>query len=839
MYNIPINHPSTTVADTILPAVNLEAPANNTLNATNSTPLFYFNTTDNLDTALECTLWLNDTSVGTAAAYGTNTSVTNGTSATIKANVSLSNNDYYWWVNCTDGTNTNVSVSYNISMAVDNPNVTTLLPAAGSVFNVSNVFEISANITDLQKINTAIANVSYPNGTLREFTLSNGSNYPDKFNVSFTTTLAGNYTTYFFANDSEGNINNTPSTTFDIDYNFTFINITSIYGYANGTRTNLFFNGSDSTNYLRLRSPSANGSFLSQIFDVVVNGTFNNISWVSSAYGESPSNRETETKFANGNLNMSGNMILYHFNNDSGFGENRSLVYDFSGNNWNGTWSGSGASNGTPRLGSFSGEFKGGTEYAYTANMNTEFVGQNLTVLAWVMTDNAAPSDNKLIFGRQQSVSEKQFQGGIDTDGTIVFSTFTTCSTGTNLNSREVLKVGEWYHVAFLLNHSVEKKIYINGEENNSATSGPLTLESCGAQPTAIGANVRNPETTSWDGLIDEVAIFNRTLSPQEIKDHYRRGAMRLNITVRSCNDAACSGESFTDINDTSPQQLSTDYSIADNQWFQYNVSFETFNRTLTPELYNISILYENSSAANTLPTSPILLLLANNSYTTNRTPGFLWNNSNDSDGDTLTYNLVIDDNSAFNNPEVNVTQIAQGTLNTSYDITTELNVDTTYYWKVAANDSTGYGAWSNTSNFTVQSYLLITLTTSSVAFGSVAINDRNDTTDNAPPPFTAINNGNIIANVTITATSYFSSASFPGDAYQFKIRANESSSFDTTNSNTSFINMSSSYTGYHVRGLKWQDVNDDFLVDLNITVPSAEPPGAKSSTVTFTMEGG
>ena len=231
--------------------------------------------------------------------------------------------------------------------------------------------------------------------------------------------------------------------------------------------------------------------------------------------------------------------------------------------------------------------------------------------------------------------------------------------------------------------------------------------------------------------------------------------------------------------------------------------------------------------------------MLTNNSYTTNRTPGFLWNNSNDSDGDTLTYNLVIDDNSAFNNPEVNVTQIAQGTLNTSYDITTELNVDTTYYWKVAANDSTGYGAWSNTSNFTVQSYLLITLTTSSVAFGSVAINDRNDTTDNAPPPFTAINNGNIIANVTITATSYFSSASFPGDAYQFKIRANESSSFDTTNSNTSFINMSSSYTGYHVRGLKWQDVNDDFLVDLNITVPSAEPPGAKSSTVTFTMEGG
>ncbi|MFH1276584.1 MAG: hypothetical protein ABIH82_05730, partial [Candidatus Woesearchaeota archaeon] len=195
--------------------------------------------------------------------------------------------------------------------------------------------------------------------------------------------------------------------------------------------------------------------------------------------------------------------------------------------------------------------------------------------------------------------------------------------------------------------------------------------------------------------------------------------------------------------------------------------------------------------------------------------------------------------NPTFNNPEVNVTSISPDTEdNTTYAIVTELNVDTNYYWKVAANDSTEYGAWSNTSNFTVFSYLLITLTTDTVAFGSTATNESNDTTDNSPFPFTAVNNGNIMANVTITATSYFSSATFPSNAYQFKIRANESSSFNSAGSNMTFINMTNSYTGYHVDNLDWRDVNDDFLVDLNITVPISEPPGAKSSTITFTIEG-
>ncbi|MBI2111937.1 LamG domain-containing protein, partial [Candidatus Woesearchaeota archaeon] len=1333
-------------------------------------------------------------------------------------NFSVSNNQYfqYSFDFGTSGASYspmlyNVTVDYTaFGTEANNPNVTNLLPAANTIFNASNIIEIAANTSDQSKITSVSASVMYPNGTAVQYTLLNDTTHADKWNTSFNSTLSGNYSIIFTATDKWANINGSTSTVFDIDYNFTFINSIA-YGWANGTRNNLFYNGTST--HLRLNNLRNNASFLSQIFDVSASQTWNNISWKHSALGELPSNQKNEISsndYASGNINMTGNVLLFHFNNDTSVGENKSHVYDHSGQGNNGTWNGSGIRNGDPRLGAFSGEFDGG-DYI-DLNPSNRLSDTNVVIALWVKPDDIIT--NRYVTGGASgaTANKRALIIGYQDNNFNIFNNG-VYPTGTAADTQIPATQDQWQHIIYASDGS---RVYgykngvllVDVSANLNVDDGNMTDYNIGST-SAGGAN--------FNGSIDEFAIWNRSLSATEIKNIYLRGATRLNLSVRSCNDAACSGESFTDINDTSPQYLSN-YSISDNRWFQYNVSFETFNETVTPELYNVTInhtsavaagdstkplvnttipsvnsvynitntieigvnatdetamsrvfanvtypngtiyqltlsnktnfdnkyntsitldlltglynityiandssnninssttsnftvkvgcatiassgtitmdqnvastgtcftitssnvnlncagnlinystdatlgygitintglnqvnishcnitegnintnsknsinvgpglsastfynntirtigngsqgiagtglstmnistntitatgdntvgivflgggtnnierntirltgndsdnsgddnfalilfsntastsnsntlessgktggviilqdtnssnssndviqnspvgmtlytafsniinglqlnnvtdtglliigsnsntlnntlvntsidsgsdgtniiqdsnnniiqnsnfyaptvnlvilgisngpsgniikdnnfnsatigidiinsgatvrnntylnnnftgaiggiitdndisgndtlVYNNSfgeviwtnftfrnnltfktnngnfvfgneiyignntmafntshisdgfinssanitlagiglsavnrimkvsnyttssadiqvhgsdciaagtcwklsysggtlvfnttgfssfsanesTGVNTLPTSPILLLLANNSYTTNRTPSFTWNNSTDPDGDALMYNLVIDDNSAFNNPEVNVTKINPTSgQNTTYAITTELNVDTTYYWKVAANDSNGYGSWSNTSNFTVQSYLLITLTTNSVAFGSMAINDKNDTTDNAPPPFTAINNGNIIANVTITATSYFSSASFPGNAYQFKIRANESSSFDTANSNLSFINMSSSYTGYHVRGLNWQDVNDDFLVDLNVTVPSSEPPGAKSSTVTFTMEGG
>ena len=60
-----------------------------------------------------------------------------------------------------------------------------------------------------------IANITYPSGTVNQLTLLNSSDFPNKFNISFTIpALAGTYNITFIANDSSNNINASETTSF-------------------------------------------------------------------------------------------------------------------------------------------------------------------------------------------------------------------------------------------------------------------------------------------------------------------------------------------------------------------------------------------------------------------------------------------------------------------------------------------------------------------------------------------------------------------------------------------------------------------------------------------------
>ncbi|MBI2668584.1 right-handed parallel beta-helix repeat-containing protein [Candidatus Woesearchaeota archaeon] len=242
---------------------------------------------------------------------------------------------------------------------------------------------------------------------------------------------------------------------------------------------------------------------------------------------------------------------------------------------------------------------------------------------------------------------------------------------------------------------------------------------------------------------------------------------------------------------------------------------------------------------SNTLPTAPTGLTPPTGNTTTNRTPTFGWANSTDADGDVISYNLIIDDNIAFNNPEVNVSAIPSttGSPSVNYTISTELDVDKTYYWKVQANDtSSSYGDNSTVNTITINSYLAVSVLTGTVAFGSVSRGGNVNTSSGNALPFHVENSGNIPINVTVTGTPYFTAVPFNNSHYQFRIEENESSSFDTTKSTTDWFNMTSSSTRTDVADLDWHVISNDFLTGLLIRVPGNESAGAKSSTVTFAV---
>lgn len=61
-----------------------------------------------------------------------------------------------------------------------------------------------------------------------------------------------------------------------------------------------------------------------------------------------------------------------------------------------------------------------------------------------------------------------------------------------------------------------------------------------------------------------------------------------LDFQVRSCNDGACLGESWIDINDISPQNLS----VNNNRYFQFKSYFETEDVNYSLQLYGVIIDY-------------------------------------------------------------------------------------------------------------------------------------------------------------------------------------------------------------------------------------------------------
>ena len=264
--------------------------------------------------------------------------------------------------------------------------------------------------------------------------------------------------------------------------------------------------------------------------------------------------------------------------------------------------------------------------------------------------------------------------------------------------------------------------------------------------------------------------------------------------------------------------------------------------------VFNVTHFTTFSSRNNTPPGAPVLILPANNTVITNRTPTFLWNNSEDNESDTKLYNLLVANASSFAlaNIVINQTSIAEDSDgNTSFTPTSALRFDVTYFWRVRANDSAGnIGQFSTTFNFTLESVLEINLSTAIINFINLSPpdNNYNDTEDDNPAPFLIENTGNVGANVTFNGTRLWQEGAFPSSNYQYRINntPSEPGSFNYTGSTVNWSNVTNnagSPLRVDIMQLNYTDVGDLAEIELNITVPSGEAAGIKISNVSIVVD--
>ncbi len=147
---------------------------------------------------------------------------------------------------------------------------------------------------------------------------------------------------------------------------------------------------------------------------------------------------------------------------------------------------------------------------------------KDLSIMAWIQVSEPPELD-----GGQSTIVSKGDGGGnsrilFKIRGNQVSVTFADAKAATaDFRSKAEVIDGKWHHVLFVADRDKATRLYIDGvldSEGNASKETDVTTES----PLFIGASVRVGKQTRryFEGLIDEVGIYNRVLSAGEIKQN-------------------------------------------------------------------------------------------------------------------------------------------------------------------------------------------------------------------------------------------------------------------------------------------------------------------------------
>lgn len=143
------------------------------------------------------------------------------------------------------------------------------------------------------------------------------------------------------------------------------------------------------------------------------------------------------------------------------------------------------------------------------------------SLCAWVNVDTLAPSDdeNSIIELRQSAEDDRivlRFMSG--TNDRIQFL-LVVDPTSSLAESDAAIAARTWYHVVGTYDGTTIR-LYVNGILQS--TTGSMSSASYVPDENAIGSAGNTTTNNNWDGKIDEVRIYDKALSPEEVLYLYR-----------------------------------------------------------------------------------------------------------------------------------------------------------------------------------------------------------------------------------------------------------------------------------------------------------------------------
>lgn len=244
------------------------------------------------------------------------------------------------------------------------------------------------------------------------------------------------------------------------------------------------------------------------------------------------------------------NGLVAHYDFNGG----TALASDVSGNGNDltiaGDFGGSGPSTNSQHIGSSGGSlsFDGGSYISAPTTLLSTIAG-SFSISLWVKTtqDNGNPDDVAWT-GDAIIAADSPYAGDNDliplalTGGQAAFNTANTeFDYDDTINSSAYVSDGSWHHIVVTRNQPTgEKTIYIDGEYDISDTDATNLLNdpkilTFGCKADASDPDQESPSFTGengYDGLVDDIQIYNRALTPTEVAYLYAHPGETLSTTT-------------------------------------------------------------------------------------------------------------------------------------------------------------------------------------------------------------------------------------------------------------------------------------------------------------------
>ena len=376
---------------------------------------------------------------------------------------------------------------------------------------------------------------------------------------------------------------------------------------------------------LRLAEPGTAGTFTSRVFDAGGDVQWLDLSWLPDApYAKALLDAGgLESGYDALAVSMDGNMLLLHFDETTPLGPD-AMVGDASGHGNDGVITGTAAAATTP--GVFVGAIDDPVDSYVaisTASGDFDFDTADFTWSLWFRISHDCATNN-VFMGVEEVIGGNDLQehlwmgcsddawsecprteDGVPHTGGVLRSQQGNTDEGVFFCGPDGIGDGQWHHMAVVKqgHESATVTHWVDGalvSEISGTFAQPILLQM--ARDFAVGGF--SDATYPTSGELDDVAIWTRALTEDELLGLYTRGASRVGLEVRVCTQADCaddppfrggpdliSGELFTDpANATSPGSAVDVSALNPGRWVQYRVRLEATATSRPPAITFVQI---------------------------------------------------------------------------------------------------------------------------------------------------------------------------------------------------------------------------------------------------------